>query len=461
MSPTNPGTLAARFPGTSQVSTRTSACEQPLETLLAHLDQSSADLAREATRWILPEGASLTQLGQVELQEFLWYQLPLKWMAETSELHEIAWSLADLFTAAGLPRYAALCRDPRTHLIVEAWQDDDHEPARKAMKEAIRSSGVAPPDTPLLGWGSVLGAAEHSARRRVSQALEQAVDAGELVPGARGWKQLAACITEVSLTMPRLDLRGGTLLEAVFRERGERWAAGYPAVRQSLLTPMLPLLAGALAVPEGAGECLTPLRWLLEQVGDGVTLTQAGWLPRALVLRANDTFGWFDFFGLTVRGESDLPELATLDELARRARLITRRGRKVSLSATGRIALGDPDLLWRIVVADIFSAGTYEGEGAALAAATLLRAGAPVPRSAAEAQVAAGLEGRWRRVSGEMPQQWSGMDATREFDVLADVFGWLEQDEDWLNRTWRLTPPGRQAALMGLQLQSRTSRKHV
>lgn len=220
-------------------------------------------------------------------------------------------------------------------------------------------------------------------------------------------------------------------------------------------------MARDVAVPEGAGECLTPLRWLLEHIGDGVTLTQAGWLPKVLVLQVNDAFGWVDFFGFTVRGETDLPELASLDELARRARLITREGRRVSLSATGRRALDDPDLLWRIAVADIFAAGTYEGEGAALAAATLLRASAPVPRPTAEARVAACLQGRWRQVSGETPGQWSGLDATREFGLLADVFGWLEPGEDWQRLTWRLTPPGRQAALMGLQLQSRTSRKRA
>ena len=451
--------MATRFPGPSQVNQRIGTCGQPLETLLEQLDRPSADLAREATRWILPEGASLAQLRQVELQEFLWYQLPLKWMAEISELHEIAWSLADLFAAAGLDRYVALCRDPRTHLLLDAWQDDDHEPARKLMKEAIRSSGVAPPDTSLLGWGSVLGAAENSARRRVSQALEQAVDAGQLVPGERGWKQLAAQITEVSLTMPMLDLRGGTLLQAVFRERGLRWASGYPAARQGLLTPLLPVLADDIAVPREADGCLTPLRWLLEHLADSVTLTQAGWLPKALVLEANDTFGWFDFLGFTVRSEADLPELASLNDLARRARLITRKGRRVSLSASGRRVLGDPGMLWRIVVADIFSARTYEGEGAALAAATLLRASLPMPRPTAEARVAAGLEGRWRQVSAEALEQWSGLDATREFGLLADVFGWLEPDDNWQNRTWRLTPAGRQAALMGLQLQSRSSRK--
>jgi hypothetical protein len=437
---------------------RSGTREQPPEILLAGLHPASAELARAAMGRMLPEGAPLTHLSQAGLQEFLWHQLPVKWLAETRELHEVAWSLADLFTAAGLERYAALCRAPQTHRLLDAWQDNDHEPARNSMKQAIRASGVEPPDTPVMRWGSVPGEAEQSARKRVRQALEQAIDAGDLVPGRRGCRQLALRITEVSLMLPRLDQRGATLLQAVFRERGSSWAAEYPPVRQDLLSEMLPLLAGEVAVPVAAGTCLMPLRWLLERIGDGVTLTRAGWLPKALVVEANDTFGWFDLFGVTARTETDLPELGTLNELARRTRLITRRGRRVSLSAVGRRVLTDPDRLWRIVVADMFSAGTYEGEGAALAAATLVRANMPVAYPRVEATVGAGLVGRWRTASGESLEEWSGLDATREFGVLADVFGWIEQDDDGQDRTWTLTAPGREAALLGLQLQSRTPR---
>jgi len=91
----------------------------------------------------------------------------------------------------------------------------------------------------------------------------------------------------------------------------------------------------------------------------------------------------------------------------------------------------------------------------------LVRAGIPVPRPTVEAKVGAGLVGRWRAVSGETPEQWSGFDASREFGLLAIAFGWIEQDDDGHSRTWMLTSPGRQAALMGLQLQSRTPRKRV
>ena len=451
--------MAGRFPGAPRLGDRIGTREQSLEQLLAGLQPASADRARGAIGRILPDGVALAQLSQAELQEFLWYQLPMKSPAEPWELHEIASSLADLFTVAGLERYAVLCRAPQTHRLLDAWQDNDREPARSSMRQAIMASGVDPPDTPLMGWGSVLGAAEQSARKRVSQALEQAIVAGDLVPGERGWKQLAVQITEVSLMMPRLELRGATLLQAVWGERGSSWAAEYPVVRQSLLSEMLPFLASDIAVPVAAGACLMPLRWLLERIGDGVTLTRAGWLPKALVVEANDTFGWFDLFGVTLRTETDLPELGALNELARRTRLITRKGGRVSLSAVGRRVLTHPSRLWRIVVTDMFSARTFEGEGAALAAATLVRANMPVAYPRVEATVGAGLVGRWHTASGESLEEWSGLDATREFGLLADVFGWIEQDDDGQRLTWTLTAPGRDAALLGLQLQARTPRK--
>jgi hypothetical protein len=133
----------------------------------------------------------------------------------------------------------------------------------------------------------------------------------------------------------------------------------------------------------------------------------------------------------------------------------------VALSAKGRRALGDPGLLWRIAVAGVFSTGTFDGEGAALAAATLLKAGRPVPRSTVDSTVGAGLRGRWRTAAGESLEEWSGLDATREFGLLAGVFGWVEPGDDWHNRMWMLTRPGRQAALLGLQTQARTPRNRI
>ena len=130
------GALAARFPGTTRPRDRRGVGQHSLETLLDGLDPSSADLARAALGTMLPEGASLDQLGQAVLQEFLWYELAVKWSVETSERHSIASTLANLFAAAGLDRFAALCRAPQTHRLLDAWQDHDHEPARRMMKPA-------------------------------------------------------------------------------------------------------------------------------------------------------------------------------------------------------------------------------------------------------------------------------------------------------------------------------------
>jgi hypothetical protein len=76
-------------------------------------------------------------------------------------------------------------------------------------------------------------------------------------------------------------------------------------------------------------------------------------------------------------------------------------------------------------------------------------------------KVGAGLQGRWRTAAGDSLKGWSGLEATRDFGLLAGVFGWIEPGDDWQNRMWMLTRPGRQAALMGLQVQARTPRNRV
>jgi hypothetical protein len=53
------------------------------------------------------------------------------------------------------------------------------------------------------------------------------------------------------------------------------------------------------------------------------------------------------------------------------------------------------------------------------------------------------------------------MEATRGFGLLAGVFGGIEPGDDWHIRTWMLTRPGRQAALLGLQIQARTPRNCI
>ncbi len=51
--------------------------------------------------------------------------------------------------------------------------------------EAIEASGLEPPDTPLLEWSDLMTIEESLERDAAGDMLEEAVDAGLLVPGDR------------------------------------------------------------------------------------------------------------------------------------------------------------------------------------------------------------------------------------------------------------------------------------
>lgn len=421
--------------------------------LLAGLDPAAAENAEGVLQWLLPEGDHPRHLTQEMVQTFLWYELPRKWSATSAEQHEIAWSLGDLLTAAGLTRYAGLCRDPATHRVIEAWDRSEDE-GFAAFRAALDASGIDPPDTPVLPWGSVMGLEEHVARTAAGLALERAVEAGDLVPGSRGSRQRAVRLVECYLTTPYVGFDGAVPLEVVRRERAGRWAAGPPEARKDVLAPVLPLLDSEAPVPAEVGESLVPLVWLLERVGDGVTFTQAGWLPKALVLEANERFRWFDLPGFTVRTETDLHQLADLHVLARRTRLLTKRGRKLTVSGFGREALADPERLWRVVAADPFTGKDLRAEASALAAAVLLRADRPMLRSELEGRVTAAVQGRWMVQGGGPVDEWSVSRALRDYLVVGEVLGWVVEAGEWGARTVGLTPLGRAGAVLGLQAQS-------
>lgn len=158
-----------------------------VEDALAAQEPATADEARAARDWTLPDGGDWPDLTQLGLQNFLWYALPMKWMTDEAHHHEVAWALGDLFESVGLHRYAALCRSEDTHRLVARWEPD-REGARKELRRLMERSGVDPLETDLLAWGDIQGMAEHAASWTVSRALEAAVEDGRLVPGTRGWR---------------------------------------------------------------------------------------------------------------------------------------------------------------------------------------------------------------------------------------------------------------------------------
>ncbi|WP_433399558.1 hypothetical protein [Streptomyces sp. CA-146814] len=114
-----------------------------------------------------------------------------------------------------------------------------------------------------------------------------------------------------------------------------------PTERRALLAAVLPALEEPAAAPVDTAE---PLRWLLEQIGGGVTLTQAGYLPREVVAAAFARYSHWYPIGKGPRSEADLFQLADLHELARIHRLVTKRHRTLKLSAAGRAQLADHQL---------------------------------------------------------------------------------------------------------------------
>ena len=56
------------------------------------------------------------------------------------------------------------------------------------MRKARDGSGLEPPDLEDFVWADVMGMEEAAARSAVERALEQAIAAGTLTVGGRGWR---------------------------------------------------------------------------------------------------------------------------------------------------------------------------------------------------------------------------------------------------------------------------------
>jgi hypothetical protein len=95
------------------------------------------------------------------------------------------------------------------------------------------------------------------------------------------------------------------------------------------------------------GPVVAPYEWLLKRVGDdGVRLTQAGYLPPALVTEAMAALGWQDdWIGRHNREDLTLPILE-LRESAQRFGLLRKNRGRLLVTKAGRSLVEDPQLLW-------------------------------------------------------------------------------------------------------------------
>ena len=126
-------------------------------------------------------------IRRYDLLVYLWYRLPTKCLASLEIKRDVAAALAALLEQLGADGYAALCRAPEVEEMVALWEEDDTR-ARRRLRELLDASGLEPPDTELLAWGSVMGLVEAEARDRGPRRWSWRVRRGTAHRRERSWR---------------------------------------------------------------------------------------------------------------------------------------------------------------------------------------------------------------------------------------------------------------------------------
>lgn len=309
--------------------------------------------ARAAVEWLTvgEEEEDVPALfSRRRLQLFLWYELPRKWLIEPEEHVAVAEALGSFFDQLGSRTgdLAGLCRAAETVRILRAEGE--------GFVEAIEASGLESPDTPLLEWSDLMTIEESLERDAVSEMLEQAVDEGQLVPGAPSWQQRQAELVESHLIDPGAG--GTTPLARIYAARREAWLSRVDGEERSLLEAGMPT-ADEVPTPAEAEAATEPLLWLLGLLADGVKLTQTGALPCSLGRAAVDRYpDWWDteLFGPPYR-EAEVYPLEVLHTLVDELKLARPRRGVLKLGPLGRALRTDPSALLLTIASAIAAVG--------------------------------------------------------------------------------------------------------
>ena len=318
---------------------------------LAEHDSRLGEDARGAVEWLT--GFDRDEMPAVfsrrELQLFLWYQLPRKWLVSADEQLAVAEALACFFDQVGgeAATLAALCRSPETAALIRS--------GGKRLAAALERSGLEPPDTPLLTWSAFMSIEEALEHDLVASMLEDAVDCGVLVPGARGWRRQQNELVERYLTSP--DANSTAPLARIHAARRQAWLdhPGHSSGDRELLERAL---ATVDSNPPSAGEAeaaIEPLLWLLDQIAAAVKLTQTGALPRVLVRAAVERYpDWWDTATVgPPHQEAELYPLVLLHDLTDDLKLARRQRGTLRLTPTGRALRADPPRLLKQLAATL------------------------------------------------------------------------------------------------------------
>lgn len=344
-------------------------------------DGEGAQSAQSAFEWMGWEGEEPLLLRRYDVQLFVWYVLPRKYLAGLDDKRAVATALAGTLERLGgrAASYAEVCRSRETEQLLHAWEAEDPA-AWQTFRDLLDGSGIEPPDTDLLAWSGVMGLEEARVREQVATALEEAIETGDLTPGARGFRQRQAEVANAALRGPWDGDDGRSRLEAVRDERLERWLQRGPGrdrdARRAIINRVAAVVSGeppAIGL-DAARSSLEPTLWLLEQAEDGVALTQTGALNRALVREVAERWpSWWaaDLFGPPHR-EDDVTPLWELNQLLRDLRLLRRRGRQVFATKRGRELAADPPALLEALATELLRGEDFQAACAELAVALIL-----------------------------------------------------------------------------------------
>jgi hypothetical protein len=181
----------------------------------------------------------------------------------------------------------------------------------------------------------------------VAGRLEDAVDAGEFFPGAKGWRQRQAELVEHYLA--NSDESGTAPVDRIRAARRQAWLdlPGRGPEERGLLEDALAAIDVHGPAHREAEEAIEPLLWLLDQLTEAVRLTQTGALPRALVGAAVERYpDWWDTAAVgPPYQEAELYPLCVLHDLVDALKLARPQRASHQLNPKGRALRADPQRL--------------------------------------------------------------------------------------------------------------------
>lgn len=403
-------------------------------------------------------GEGPSRIDQAGVQRWLWYELPTKYMTdEPGYMTRLGAIAAELFDELGLDAYAVVCRSQVTAGVHDAF-DRSRGDGYAAMRKALASSGIDPPDLDSFAWGQVMGTEEAMARATAESALEEAIANGELVVGGRGWRARQREVTERVLDSDHPSQPGQTWRTAVVTERIGTWIdaatmrspdLGRRRARLSnrLLHPIPP--------PPDVAEHMAPLTWLLGAFGDEQALTQAGYLNKAFVLTVHADRPWEDPFPTDrpPRTETDEITLHRLRGFLEAAGALRKRRRVLQRTQRGAAMATAPAVAW-VALAERFGSNPWSRFVTETCGLVLLDGNGPMAEQEITAAVAGMADEAGWRTSGDSGDGPSARDVSWAFSdsrTLLTLFGLLGVDGDWGDRRYHLTPGGETTMLAMLR----------